>query len=290
MAAPRYSIGIDLGTTNSSVAYVDLHSRARKLPLVVLSIPQLVNEGEVASRHLLPSFLYFPKSFEGAPENLSLPWGSSVDHVVGEFARAQASRLTGRVVSSAKSWLCHGKVDRRAPILPWGSIEEERHISPLEASALYLAHLKNSWNQGVAKGKEEFFMEWQEVILTVPASFDEAARELTVAAARQAGLHQVLLLEEPQAAFYSWLFSFEETWRKKLKDRSMALVCDVGGGTTDFSLIKIDRNETELSLRRIAVGEHLMLGGDNMDMALANHIEQRYFQGEKKLDSQRWAP
>jgi molecular chaperone DnaK (HSP70) len=290
MASPRYSIGIDLGTTNSSVAYVDMHSRARKRPLIFLSVPQFVNEGEVASRHLLPSFLYFPKSFEIPAENLNLPWGPSIDHIVGEFARVQATRLIGRVVTSAKSWLCHGKVDRRAPILPWGSVaDEERHISPLDASSLYLAHLRSTWNHQVAKGKEELYMERQEVILTVPASFDEAARELTVAAARQAGLHQVVLLEEPQAAFYSWLFSYEESWRKKLKERSMAIVCDVGGGTTDFSLIKIDRNETELSLRRIAVGEHLMLGGDNMDMALANHIEQRYFQGEKKLDSQRWA-
>jgi len=290
MSSPRYSIGIDLGTTNSSVAYVDMHSRARKLPLVFLSIPQFVNEGEVASKHLLPSFLYFPKGFEIPAGNLNLPWGPSIDHIAGELARVQATRLIGRVVTSAKSWLCHGKVDRRAPILPWGSVvEEERHISPLDASSLYLAHLRNSWNHAVAKGREEMFMERQEVILTVPASFDEAARELTVAAARQAGLHQVVLLEEPQAAFYSWLFSYEESWRKKLKERAMAIVCDVGGGTTDFSLIKIDRNETELSLRRIAVGEHLMLGGDNMDMALANHVEQRCFQGEKKLDSQRWA-
>ncbi|MDQ7821851.1 MAG: Hsp70 family protein [Candidatus Eremiobacteraeota bacterium] len=288
-ASSRYSIGIDLGTTNSSVAYIDRNSRAKRRPIQFLEIPQVVAEGEVASRLLLPSFLYFPREFEVPREQLGLPWDSERDHVIGEFARARSALVAGRVVSSAKSWLCHAKVDRRAPLLPWGSPEGERTISPLDATRCFLCHLKEAWNHDMASHDDGARMEQQELVITVPASFDEAARELTVEAARTCGLSRIILLEEPQAAFYSWLYSHEASWRRSLKGLSVILVCDVGGGTSDFTLIRVEHGTDDLSLRRVAVGEHLLLGGDNMDLALARHMEKKVFHGERKLDSAGWS-
>jgi molecular chaperone DnaK (HSP70) len=293
MAQQGYSIGIDLGTTNCSVAFVDDKGQ-RKRAITALEIPQIVGWGEIVSRNLLPSFLFFPRDFEipGRGPEPALPWDTgsdaTVEGIVGDFARFQASRLTGRVVSSAKSWLCHPRVDRRASILPWGAGNDERTISPLDASSRYLRHLKCAWNHLMAYESESLLMESLEPVLTVPASFDAVARELTVEAAKMAGYANFVLLEEPQAAFYCWLSSHESTWRRILKGLSMVLVCDVGGGTTDFTLIKVDRSGDELALRRIAVGEHLLLGGDNMDIALAGRLETQIEEG-KKLDSQRWA-
>jgi molecular chaperone DnaK (HSP70) len=292
MAYQGYSIGIDLGTTNCSLAFIEEKGQKKRV-ITTLEIPQIVNWGEISPRHLLPSFLLFPRDFETphGGNDLALPWDQQEirrDYTVGYFARSQASRLMGRVVSSAKSWLCHSRVDRRASILPWGAGSEERTISPLDASSFYLRHLREAWNHVITAGDASLRLENLQPVLTVPASFDAVARELTVEAAKMAGYKDFVLLEEPQAAFYSWLFSHESTWRRALKQVSMVLVCDVGGGTTDFTLIKIDRAGEEVSLRRIAVGEHLLLGGDNMDIALAGHLEAALQEG-KKLDSQRWA-
>ncbi len=291
MAGSRFSVGIDLGTTNCSLAFIDLGRKTQKAVTTYLDIPQIISEGEVGERKLLPSFAYLPGGFETGPLSLKLPWSppEGTDLCIGEFARTMGARVPGKVVSSAKSWLCHRMVDRKAPILPWGKEERERGVSPLTASALYLSHLREAWNHTVAGDDATKSLERQEVILTVPASFDEVARELTVEASHEAGLDRVILLEEPQAAFYSWLLSHEASWQKQLRNVELVLVCDIGGGTTDFTLIRVERRGEELSLRRIAVGEHLMLGGDNMDIALAHHMEMKIGLGEKKLDSQRMA-
>ena len=291
MAASRFSVGIDLGTTNCSLAFTDLKKKKEKAATSYLDIPQIIGEGEVGLRRLLPSYAFLPGSYELNRQAFRLPWSPAdgADFSVGEYARTMSARVPGRVVSSAKSWLCHRMVDRRAPILPWGKDEKERGVSPLEASALYLTHLREAWNSTMAAEDEKRRLERQQIILTVPASFDEVARELTVEAARKAGLDRVILLEEPQAAFYSWLLSHELSWQKELKNAELVLVCDIGGGTTDFTLIRVERRGEDLSLRRIAVGEHLMLGGDNMDIALARHMEQKLGLGDKKLDSQRMA-
>lgn len=288
MSDSPYVIGIDLGTTNSSVAYIERGSRSAKPVVRFLDIPQVVAEGEVGDRAMLPSFLYFPGQFEVPAGAISLPWNPDIDYVAGEFARAQAARIVGKVVSSAKSWLCHRLVDRTAKILPWGSRGAERTVSPIEASSHFLGHLRDAWNHRMAARRENR-MENQEIVLTVPASFDEVARELTLEAARDAGLERIILLEEPQAAFYSWLLSYETSWRKYLKNVETILIFDVGGGTTDFTLIRVERSAEELSLKRVAVGDHLLLGGDNIDLAIARYVESRFMTGEEKLDSQRWA-
>ncbi|MEZ4653871.1 MAG: Hsp70 family protein [Candidatus Eisenbacteria bacterium] len=279
----RFAIGIDLGTTNSAVATIDLSQHARTIRF--FEIPQLVAPGEVASRSILPSFLYLPGSYDLAPGSTALPWDDSRTYAVGELAREQGARVPGRLVSSAKSWLAHAGVDRGAPILPWGTSGDG--VSPVEASRRYLQHIRESWDAGVARGRDGFFFHEQLVILTVPASFDEVARELTLQAARDAGIPRPILLEEPLAAFYAWLSAHEETWQAEMEAGQLVLVCDVGGGTTDFSLIGIQEGERGLRFTRFAVGEHLMLGGDNMDHALARHLESRMTGGER-LDPLRW--
>src|SRR5512143_416174 len=277
--AARFVVGIDLGTTNSAVAYVDTQSGERTI--TSFDIAQLVAEGAVGERPTLPSFLYLAGEHDVAPGALALPWDAQRDYAVGEFARAQGARVPGRLVSSAKSWLCHGGVDREAAILPWAAAEGVRKLSPVAASARYLAHLRDAWNQRFAAHP----LAEQDVVLTVPASFDEVARELTVAAAQQAGLARVTLIEEPQAAFYAWIGAHAADWEDRLRTHQLALVIDVGGGTTDFSLVRIRPDGERLALERLAVGDHILLGGDNIDVALARLLEPRL--GEK-LDSQRW--
>jgi hypothetical protein len=277
--AARFIVGIDLGTTNSAVAYVDTKTSERAI--TSFGIAQLVAEGTVEERPTLPSFLYLGGEHDVAPGALALPWDAGRDYAVGEFARAQGARVPGRLVSSAKSWLCHGGVDREAPILPWAAAEGVRKLSPVAASARYLAHLRQAWDQRFAADP----LAAQDVVLTVPASFDEVARELTVAAARAAGLERVTLLEEPQAAFYAWIGEHADDWEDRLRPYRLALVVDVGGGTTDFSLVRIRPDGERLALERLAVGDHILLGGDNIDVALARTLEPRL--GEK-LDSQRW--
>ena len=274
----RYIVGIDLGTTNSALAYVDASDAQRTVNQFL--VPQVVAEGMVAERPTLPSFLYLGGEHDVAPGSLALPWDRMRTYAVGEFARVQGARVPGRLISSAKSWLCHGGVDREAAILPWGAPPDVPKLSPVDASARYLLHFREVWRQRFPHDP----LEAQEIILTVPASFDEVARELTVEAAHRAGLPNVILLEEPQAAFYAWVHQ-HETALDRLADVNLILVIDIGGGTTDFSLIAVRHNDGRLSLERLAVGDHLLLGGDNIDVALARQLEPRL---GGRLDSQRW--
>jgi molecular chaperone DnaK (HSP70) len=288
MARSRYLVGIDLGTTNCAVAYVDTHGKARlSAEIRAFEVPQLVAAGETAPRPMLPSFLYLPGQHELPPGAARLPWNESSDRIVGEFARIQGARVPSRLVSSAKSWLCHGGIDREADILPWGSPPEIKKISPVEASASYLRHMRDAWNDSFAPHDDALRLESQEVVLTVPASFDEAARELTIEAARRAGLANVTLLEEPQAAFYCWIVSHKDRWQREVRSGELILVCDIGGGTTDFSLITVVETATGPGFRRIAVGDHLMLGGDNIDVALAHQVEKKL--GGARLDTEQWS-
>ena len=286
MADSRYIVGIDLGTTNCAVGFVDTRASMGvregdeyKIPspsaaIEYLRIPQLVHEGTVEDRNLLPSFLYLPGSYELAKGSLALPWDPHRKFAVGELARTRGSEVPQRLVTSAKSWLCYGEVDRKAPILPWGSPPEVEKVSPLEASKRYLEYIRESWNYLKGEDDPENLLEHQQLFLTVPASFDAMARELTVEAARMAGLENAILLEEPQAAFYSWI-QVNDTWRTKVKVGDLILVCDIGGGTTDLSLIAVSEEEGNLVLNRVAVGEHILLGGDNMDLALAVALQSK---------------
>jgi len=271
----RYIIGIDLGTTNSAMAYVDTALPTADRRTEVLRVPQLTAPGEVAELDTLPSFVYLPDSDRMDAELLRLPWHDSPpDHAVGALAREMAGSTPGAVVSSAKSWLSCSTIDRRAPTLPFDRRPVPRQISPIQASRLYLEHFRDSWNFLKAADDPALCLENQEVFLTVPASFDAVARQLTVEAAEQAGL-TVRLLEEPQAAFYAWLFELGDEWREHVGAGDAILVCDIGGGTTDFSLVAVTDENGELGLERIAVGEHILLGGDNMDLALAYQIARR---------------
>jgi len=286
MTTSRYIVGIDLGTTNCVVAYIDTQTLdPDHPPIQLLHIPQLVAPGNVEERDMLPSFLYLPGGHEFPAGSLVLPWAEDLPFIIGALARTRGAEVPGRLISSAKSWLCHVGVDRTAPILPWGGGEDLKKMSPLEVSAQSLVHIRNAWNFLMARDDTESALENQEILLTVPASFDAAARELTVQAAERAGLPSVRLLEEPQAAFYSWIHSSGERWRKQVKVGDVILVCDVGGGTTDFSLIAVSDEGGELELKRVAVGEHILLGGDNMDLALAYAVQQRLAAKGTKLDT-----
>ncbi|HEY4178332.1 MAG TPA: Hsp70 family protein, partial [Kofleriaceae bacterium] len=288
----RYLIGIDLGTTNSAVAYVD--TAAADPRVRVFEVPQLVAPGEVAPRRQLPSFVYLAGEIDLAPHETSLPWrpvaatnkdpqavvSTELRPVVGELARSQGARMASRMIASAKSWLCHPGVDRTAAILPWGDSDGPK-LSPVAAQALVLGHVREAWDH--AHPDAPFAQ--QEVLVTVPASFDEAARELTLQAAEKAGFPKVVLLEEPQAAFYAWID--QHKGNKGLNPGERVLVFDVGGGTTDFTLIEVDANGDGFT--RTAVGDHLLLGGDNLDLTLAKIVEQRVVaKSGKKLDALQW--
>jgi hypothetical protein len=270
MSGPRFLVGLDLGTTNSSLAYVDAHGApdGSGLP-VVLPIPQLVAPGRSEARDTLPSFLYLPGLEDPAVEHG--PGGAAP--VAGVLARDQGALRPDAQVSSAKSWLCHPTADRTARILPWGA--DTPSLSPVEASARILLHLRGAWNEGPGRGRAEWRLEHQEVVLAVPASFDQEARELTLEAARDAGLAHVTLLEEPLAAFYAWTASHRRVLRRTFSGGERVLVCDVGGGTTDFTLIAVRVEGGAVAFERHAVGEHLLLGGDNLDLALARRLEDR---------------
>ncbi len=280
----RYVVGIDLGTTNSALAYATIPDGDSDAPeFQVLPIEQLIGPKEVTGRNVLPSFLYLPTVKEFTAGALDLPWAKDQDRIVGTFARDHGAKVPGRLVSSAKSWLSHSGVDRRSPVLPWGAPDDVKKVSPVEASAAYLTHLRDAWNQQLG-AKPGDRLEVQEVVLTVPASFDAAARDLTIEATKLAGLENVTLLEEPQAAFYAWLAAQGDSWRKKVKVGDMLLVCDVGGGTTDFTLIAVADQSGDLALTRLAVGEHILLGGDNMDLALAYAVADTLPKGIEGLD------
>ena len=288
---PRFLVGIDLGTTNTVVAYIDLSQKQTQEDEIkpkIFDIEQLVAPGEVARKPLLPSFRYHPAEGELAPQDMQLPWSTSPlpgelpQLVIGEWARELGSKVEGRLISSAKSWLSHPQVDRNAAILPWATAEGISKVSPILASASYLNHVRQAWNFEHPNDP----LETQELVVTVPASFDEAARALTVGAANLAGLNKILLLEEPQAVCYDWYAENKHRASELLKNVKLLLVCDVGGGTTDLSLIRVDiDNNEELKLTRIGVGDHLMLGGDNVDLALAHIAEKRIVQNGKPLNA-----
>ena len=285
MSSPdsAFLVGIDLGTTNCAVAFVD--TRARRPAVALFSIPQVVEPSVVAPRALLPSFLYFPEPHEIESGEVALPWNPAPDAFAGVLARERGALAPARQVTSAKSWLAHPDVDRHAAILPWGTTSSQR-ISPVDASARYLKHIRDAWNATVAGRDDRLRLERQRIVLTVPASFDEEARELTVEAARQAQFADLTLLEEPVAAFYAWIAERRRSRPRRprgappsgdrpLADDHVALVCDVGGGTTDFSLIRVVMEAGAPTFERVAVGDHLLLGGDNVDLALAARVERR---------------
>lgn len=275
------SIGIDLGTTHTAlaVARTDPGGRIRS---EVASIPQLGSGSGTQSQPLLPSFVYFAHDAEAV---LGLPWDPERRHAVGELARARAAEAPGRVVSSAKSWLSHQGVDRRRDLLPLAAADDVEKISPVEAAFRILDHLAEAWTHTAIEGSSVPLSEL-DVVLTVPASFDAAARDLTVEAALAAGIDQVTLLEEPQAALYAWIERMGNDFRKHLTPGDVVLVIDVGGGTTDFSAIEVVEADGSLELRRIAVGDHILLGGDNMDLALAHHLKKKIELSGEPLD--RW--
>jgi len=274
---PKFLIGIDLGTTNTVVAYADMAKALSPENCKIFEIEQLVAPGEVAKRPQLPSFRYHPAKGELKENDLLLPWSDKLNDdlptiVIGELARELGAKVDGRQVVSAKSWLSHPQVDRSASILPWGAADEVSKVSPVLASASYLFHVRQAWNTS----HPDALMEHQEVVITIPASFDESARAFTVEAAKRAGLSKILLLEEPQAVCYDWYARQGNHAQAQLAKIKLLLVCDVGGGTTDLSLIKISKaKDDSLALTRIGVGNHLMLGGDNVDLALAHTVEQK---------------
>src|SRR6478672_332985 len=285
---PRYLVGIDLGTTNIAVAYVDTASKPVGGPkLHTFNIPQVVAAGQVQEQDLLPSFLYIPGPHDLAPGAIDLPWKKNPPDTAGVFARNHGAKVPGRQVSSAKSWLCHPGVDRTAPLLPWAGPPDVPRLSPLEVSAKYLKHIVDAWN-AVPGRKAADHLEEQTVVVTVPASFDDVARNLTAEAAKQAGLKHVTLLEEPQAAFYAWLGTHSPQEAGMLKPGMRCLVVDVGGGTSDFSLIRAGEDKGEMTFLRDAVGDHLLLGGDNMDLALAKFVEGKLPQAGR-LDATQYA-
>ena len=288
---PRYVIGIDLGTTNSALAYAeakageDLFAPAN---VRLLAIPQLENPGEVRDEGLLPSFLYLPGPADFPAGTIALPWDAERGYVVGRLAQKRGAENAGRLVNSAKSWLSHSGVDRTAPLLPFRAPEGVEKVSPVEASRRYLEHIREAWDSQMPDAP---FTE-QQVLVTVPASFDAVARELTLEAARQAGYQNITLLEEPQAAFYAWIERHED-WRERVAVGDLILVVDIGGGTTDFTLIAVTESNGELALDRVAVGEHILLGGDNVDLALAGVVAQRLAEKGTRIDArqhqQLWA-
>ena len=282
----RYVVGVDLGTTNSAVCCVDTLERPWRVETFL--IDQLTAPATVERLESLPSFHYEPLAAEGDGQALRLPWGGpggkSTHHVVGALARERGAEVPGRLVTSAKSWLSHSGVDRTAALLPWHGSDEVRKVSPTEVSARYLEHLRRAWDFA----HPDHPLEQQDVVLTVPASFDEIARELTVTAAKQAGLPRVVLIEEPQAAFYAWIDRREVSQEAPLEAGQNVLVIDVGGGTTDLTLIRVEgEGDSDLRFRRVAVGDHLILGGDNLDLALARHLETRL--ASDGLDRRQWS-
>ncbi|MDW2069765.1 Hsp70 family protein [Vibrio sp. 2094] len=274
---PKFSVGIDLGTTHCVMSFVDTHNEDARVE--VMPIPQLTAPGTVETRSQLGSFLYQPHEHEMNPQSRVLPWSSEPKALVGAIARNLGSKTPIRLVASAKSWLCHAGVNRRDAFLPAGSPEEVEKVSPLRATELYLEHLKDAWNHA----NPNHNLADQDVTITVPASFDPAARDLTAEAARNVGFVHLTLLEEPQAALYNWIDNSNDKWRDEVEVGDIVLVVDIGGGTTDLSLVEVTEDNGNLTLNRIAVGEHILLGGDNMDLALAYRLKMKLAQEGKEL-------
>ncbi|MCD4658281.1 MAG: hsp70 family protein, partial [Planctomycetes bacterium] len=282
-----FIIGVDLGTTNCVVSYVDTASKSDGIR--ILEIPQLVEADEIKAKDNLPSFVYFPFEDEAFDKTQILKYAKNTRAIVGEFARKRGSEVPGRLASSAKSWLSHAAVDRRAKILPWSASEGIKKISPVTATTLLLEFIRDTWNREIAKADKTAYFELQDVIVTIPASFDAVARELTVEATKSLNLEKLTLLEEPQAAFYSWIHRNKSSWQQSVFVGETVLVCDIGGGTSDFSLIQVERSKGKLAFRRVAVGQHLMLGGDNIDLAIAVKLEQRLKSQKIRLDAKQWS-
>ncbi|MFH0939605.1 MAG: Hsp70 family protein [Planctomycetota bacterium] len=309
MVESRFIIGIDLGTTNSVLAYADLAEKTDLPKINILPVPQIMCSGVIETHPLLPSFLYLAAENELSGGSLALPWDKNRNYVLGEYARIRGQEAPGRLISSAKSWLCATDVyyarpgfrlfllgekaeispahsiDRRSSLLPWSTSEDVRKLSPVEVSTRILEYLRDAWDHTVAAGKKNIRLKQQRILLCVPASFDATARDLTMEAAKDAGFEDVTLLEEPQAAFYSWLENTGDQWRNQVKIGDLVLVIDIGGGTTDFSLIAVGEEKGELTLHRIAVGEHILLGGDNLDLALAHAVAARLAADDIKLNN-----
>ena len=284
----RYIVGIDLGTTNSAMAFVDTEEASADGARRVhdFAVPQITAPGVIEARDTLPSFHYEPAAGEFAVGAMRLPWQDrEPDYVVGTFARDHGETVPGRLISSAKSWLCHAGVDRTAELLPWHGAEDVTKLSPVDVGARYLDHFRRAWNHRFPR----FPLEEQDLVITLPASFDEVARELTIRSAKLAGLNRVVLLEEPQAAFYAWITAHADRWQTEVEPGQKILVCDIGGGTTDFTLIRVRAgSDGRVQFHRVAVGDHLILGGDNLDLALAHHLEAKATSGGK-LEPRAWA-
>ena len=278
IGSKRFSVGIDLGTTHCVVSYAEIADT--EVPQQVMAIPQLILPGTVEDSFQLPSFLYQAHEAELAVGSTSLPWTLKPDYLVGEIARNLGSKTPIRLVSSAKSWLCHAGVDCKSPILPVNAPEEVERISPFQATTAYLQHIRDAWQTLHPSSP----LDKQDLVITVPASFDPAARELTLEAARVVGLEQAILLEEPQAALYSWIEKNQSNWRSQVTCGDIILVIDVGGGTTDLSLIAVTEKEGNLELIRVAVGDHILLGGDNMDLALAYTVKAKLEKEGKRIE------
>ncbi len=273
----RYSIGIDLGTTNCALAWTEISGDGT---VQLTPIPQLVSANEIAAEPLLPSFLYIPGDRDFPPGSIALPWDAEPRFVTGKLAQRRGAEVSSRLVSSAKSWLSYSSVDRTAAMLPWKAAEGVTHISPVDVSAEYLKHLRSAWDE---EHPDDPF-DQQEVLVTVPASFDAVARDLTAKAAEAAGYRNLIMLEEPQAAFYAWIERHPD-WRQTVNKGDLVLVVDIGGGTTDFTLIAVTEKAGELQLERVAVGEHILLGGDNIDLALAHTVAADLAAKGRKIDA-----
>src|SRR3954447_3671396 len=278
---PRFSLGIDLGTSNCAMAVADNDSDSTD----VLQVTQFVATNQVGQMRTLPSSLYLPHPDEFPAGSFRLPWDAAGPGIVGQFARDHGALVPDRLITSAKSWLSNPHIDPKQRTLPWQSDIAEEKLLPFECSSRYLRELKESFLHSMHQQGKEGDLADAQVVVTVPASFDEVARSLTAEAAGAAGLGKVVLLEEPQAAFYAWMAQAGRQWRNEVAPRDVILVCDIGGGTADFSLIAVTDVAGEMQLERISVGEHILLGGDNMDLALAYTLQVKLEAAGKSLDS-----
>jgi hypothetical protein len=279
----RFSFGIDLGTTNSAIAITDLESDRTE----IVDVTQILGPNQVGERPTLPSAVYIPHQDEFPENAFRLPWETEAGDatIIGQFARDHGARVPDRLVTSAKSWLSNLHIDARQRSLPWNSDIDEEKLSAFDCSRRYLQHLKEGFLYAERiKGKDWNLSEGV-IVLAVPASFDEVARNLTAEAADAAGLGKVTLLEEPQAAFYAWISQAAKEWRTQVGPGDIVLVCDLGGGTADFSLIAVTESDGVLELERISVGEHILLGGDNMDLALAYTLKAQLEAEGKSIDA-----
>ena len=277
MSEAKYSVGIDLGTTHCVVAYTEINNE-EVVPPQVFAIPQLVAPGQIEAKTALPSFMFLPHESQFDSQQLALPWSHEFP-LTGQLARDLGQKSPDRLISSAKSWLCHDQVDRRSGLLPLDPPDDVEKLSPFTATKNYLQHLKDAWQQQFPHAP----LEEQQLVITVPASFDPAARELSMNAAIEAGLHNAVLLEEPQAALYSWISQSGDDWREQVAVGDVILVVDIGGGTTDLSLMAVTEEQGALQLTRVAVGDHVLLGGDNMDLTLAHVVAQKLAQQGNRL-------